>query len=384
MHQELAKNAANATKIRVLISGHLPPPMGGMAAFYQSLLSSSLPDRVNLCFVITSSQKRVLSSSGKLTISNLISALGDCARFTRAILIHRPQISHIATTVGLSFLKHSVCVMIARFVGGRVLLHPHCSLSAFYDERPMWWRWFVRQIIHQTHGIVALSSEWSKLRSVLPACPVYYLPNAIDLTPYRGIAEERISQARMNGPLRVLYLGYLGRAKGTFDLIEAAREVRSKGIDVSFDLVGDELASGEYGQVRERIDAATLNGYVKLYAPAYGPEKIAFLRKAHVFIYPSYYEGMPIAVLEAMACGLPIVATRVGGLPDLVVDGVNGLLVEPGRPDQLATALTMMCLDKGFLHPMQQKSHQFAFEQYDMEQRVTHLVDIYKAALSES
>jgi glycosyltransferase involved in cell wall biosynthesis len=81
-----------------------------------------------------------------------------------------------------------------------------------------------------------------------------------------------MSQVRKNDPLSILYLGYLGRAKGTFDLVEAAKEVLSKGIDASFDLVGEELTPGEYEQLRERIDAAALNGCVRLHSPAYGPE----------------------------------------------------------------------------------------------------------------
>jgi glycosyltransferase involved in cell wall biosynthesis len=192
-----------------------------------------------------------------------------------------------------------------------------------------------------------------------------------------------MAQVKSNGSLRILYLGYLGKAKGSFDLMEAAKKALSDGVAVSFDLVGDELTPGEGRLLRECVDAAKLNGNVKVHPPVSGLQKLAFFRGADVFIYPSYHEGMPMAVLEAMGCGLPIVATRVGGLPDLVVDGVNGVLVEPGRPDQLATALGRLSVDDELCHSMQQKSYQFAVEQHDMEQCVTRLVDIYKAVLSD-
>lgn len=370
-------------RLRVLMSGCLPPPIGGMAAFYESLLSSSLPGQVDLCFVQTSKQKRALSRSGRATISNLILAIRDCRRFLRAVLSHRSQICHIGTAFGLSFIKHSVCVGIAHFVGIRVLLHPHCSLSALYCERSKWWRWLFRRMILMTDGIVALSKEWIQLHSIIPACRVYYLPNAINLSQYLDIAKGRVSQVRGDGPLRILYLGYLGKAKGSFDLIDAAKYVQSKGLGVLFDLVGDELTLGEWDQLNNRIGEAKLNGNVRLHPAAFGSEKLRFFRNADIFVYPSYHEGMPIAVIEAMACGLPIVATKVGGLPDLVADNVNGVLVEPGRPDQLASALHKLAMDNDLCHSMQSKSHQFALEQYDMEQRVTQLIDIYKAALSE-
>jgi len=364
------------------MSGHLPPPMGGMATFYQSLLSSSLPSRLDLHFVQTSSQARALSMSGSTTLSNLASAARDCIRFARAVFLHRPGVSHIATAPGLSLLKHGVCVAIARILRTRVLLHPHCSLSVLYTERAGWWQWVFRRIFKLAHGVVALSSEWMQIRSIVPSCQVYRLPNAIDLAPYRRLAQGRIARRKGKSSLKVLYLGYLGRAKGSFDLIEAAKQALSKGIDLSLDLVGDELTPGVRRELLDCIDDDKLGQTVRLHSPASGPVKLAFFRDADVFVYPSYHEGMPIAVLEAMASGLPVVATRVGGLPDLVIDGINGLLLESGRPDQLANALVSLSADGERRRSMQQMSHQLAIEKYDLEQCVTQLVRIYRAVLS--
>jgi glycosyltransferase involved in cell wall biosynthesis len=369
-------------KPRVLLSGHLPPPMGGMAAFYQALLSSSLPERVNLCFVQTSTQERALANSGSVTAANLLSAVQDGARFARAALRHRPQITHIATAHGLSFLKHSVCVMIAWLLGSRVLLHPHCAFSAFYADRSAPWRWYVRQIIRLCDGIVALSHEWEQLRSVTPNCRVHALPNAIDLTPYQEIAQEQMARSLNGSSPRVLYLGYVGRAKGTYDLIEAAKELRSTEQGIVFDLVGDELNPGERALLRQRIEEAGLSHRVHLREAVSGAEKLACFRAADLLVYPSYYEGMPMAVLEAMACALPIVATRVGGLPDLVVDGVNGLLVEPGNPQQLAAAIRRLATNEELRRGMRMHSYQLVCEQYGMEQRMEQLVDIYQAVLA--
>jgi glycosyltransferase involved in cell wall biosynthesis len=375
-------SSLKTSDIRVLISGHLPPPIGGVATYYRSLLDSSLPERVDLCFVQTSSQKRDLSQSGRFTLSNLILAIRDCVRFARAAMVHRPHIAHIATALGLSFIKHSICVVIARLLGSKVLLHPHCSFSVLYDERPRRWRYLFRQVIRLTNGVVALSNEWTQVQSVVPTCRVHYLPNAIDLAPYRSIAQEHMAHHRNSPPLTILYLGYVGKAKGTFDLIDAAAAVLSEGIDAVFELVGDELTPGEWAQLSQRIDKAQLNGHVRLRASVVGMEKLACFRNSDVLVYPSYHEGMPIAVIEAMACGLPIVATRVGGLPDLVSDGVNGVLVEPGQPDQLAAALHKLYLDSELRYAMQQNSYRLASQQHDIERCVTRLIDIYEDTLS--
>jgi glycosyltransferase involved in cell wall biosynthesis len=356
--------------------------MGGMATYYQTLLNSSLHEQVELWFVQTSSQKREFSSSGRATFSNLISAIRDCGRFTWAIVTNRPQITHIGTAAGLSLLKNSFCVFFAKFFGTHVLLHPHCSLSVLYHERSKWWQWYFRQVIHCTNGIVVISKEWLQLRSIIPDCQVYYLPNAIDLKVYHSIAAKNQAQETREKQLRVLYLGYLGKVKGSFDILNTALEVRSQGMSMIFDLVGAELSPGELGLLRERGKNEKLGNIVKIHAPAKGTDKLDYFRDADIFIYPSYYEGMPMAVLEAMACGLPIVASWVGGLPDLVHDGVNGILIEPGKPEQLASALNKLAKDPDLRASMGKASYQLACEQYDIDQHVAQLVSIYKKLLS--
>jgi glycosyltransferase involved in cell wall biosynthesis len=368
-------------KLRILVSGHLPPPLGGVATYYQSLLNSSLPQQVDLCFVETSSQRRTLSQSGIFTFSNLISAITDCGRFTKAVIKHRPQLTHIGTAFGLSYVKHSVCVLIARLFGSRVLLHPHCGFSALYTNQPRWWQWFFRRIIRFTNGVVSLSSEWNQLITIVPGCAVYYLPNAIDLTAYRTATLKR-RVVEQNPPLlKVLYLGYLGKAKGSFDLVEAAKEILAKNIPVKIDLVGEELAKGEVERLKKQIDQTGLGNVVSLHPPVIGSKKIEMLLEADIFIYPSYGEGMPIAVIEAMASGLPIISTRVGGLPDLVKDGINGILVEAGHPDQLVRAILYLSLNPDQRFAMQMNSFQSAINNFDIEKLVPRLVNIYSKVL---
>src|SRR4030042_2938072 len=132
-------------KPRVILAGHLPPMIGGIATFCQALLNSSLADRVDLRFVQTSPQGRPLLSSGKANWKNLRDAIRDCGRFFGACLTHRPVIAHICTAYGLSFLKHSMCVVFARVVGCHVILHPHCSFAKLYAGSSFW-KWYCIRI----------------------------------------------------------------------------------------------------------------------------------------------------------------------------------------------------------------------------------------------
>jgi len=371
-------------KPRVLISGHLPPPLGGMATYYQSLINSSLNEEVDYLFVQTSSQNRLGANTGLLSISNIISAIKDCFRFTRSMITFKPQIAHIGTAYGLSFLKHSYCIFIAWLMKSRVLLHPHCSLKVLYFDRSGIWKWYFRKVINFTYGTVALSKEWLQLRSINSKMRIFVLPNAVDLRLYQPALEKHLTSLESNDALNVLYLGYLGKEKGSFDILDAAIQIDSSKNKIFFDLVGSEATPGELDLLKEKIKSENLEKTIRIYKPVIGKEKINFFMNADIFIYPSYFEGMPMAVLEAMASGLPIIASRVGGLPDIVTDNQNGFLIEPGHPEQLADAILKIANDLEMRQSMQLNSYKNASKNFSLEQHISQLIEIYRSLLVTS
>lgn len=317
--------------------------MGGIATFCQALLESRLRDLVDLHFVQTSSRRRDLSETGTASLRNIVEAVRDVSRFARAYAKTRPAIAHICTAVGASFLKNGICVVWVRLKGGRVVLHPHCSFARLYAG-PRAWKWYCRRIFRLSSAVIVLSKEWEALRDLLPGLEVHDLPNAIDLRPYRAQADR--SAPPDDRTVRLLYLGHLGEAKGTFDLLDAFRVLDPAGRRLELELVGDVLDERE----EERLAAATgrdpgAGKTVRRVPPVSGPAKWDRFGRADIFVFPSHAEGMPMAVLEAMAAGLPIVATTVGGIPELVTEGETGLLVPPRDPARLADALGRMAGD---------------------------------------
>lgn len=367
----------NQTKARVLITGFLPPPFSGMGTYYQSILDSNLKNSVDINFVSTSTQKRSMATSGKATAANFLSAINDCVRFNHALKKSKPQIVHIGTAFGLSFVKHSICVMIALLNKKKVLIHPHCSINALYTGKSKIWQCFFRRIVSRTSGLIALSQEWMQLNEILPEINVYYLPNPVNLRLYNDILKHRFSLDNERDQINVLYLGHLGKDKGSFDIIETAILIRSRDVKILFHLVGSDLSPGEIKCLKEIVRKNDLGEMVKFYAPVFGDEKYSQLEKADLFIYPSYHEGMPMAILEAMASGLPIIASRVGGIPDLVKDELNGILIEPGQPDQLANAICKLALNSDLRKSMQKMSYLIVSEKFNIALHITQLTKIY-------
>jgi glycosyltransferase involved in cell wall biosynthesis len=139
----------------------------------------------------------------------------------------------------------------------------------------------------------------------------------------------------------ILTLGVLGERKGTYDILRAVPLVLDQCPGAEFWLGGD----GDVEGVRAAIAAAPWGTRVRLPGWVEGAEKAGYLARAGVFLLPSYAEGLPVAVLEAMAHGLAVITTPVGGIPDAVVDGETGIMVPPGDVPAIARACVSLLRD---------------------------------------
>jgi glycosyltransferase involved in cell wall biosynthesis len=137
-------------------------------------------------------------------------------------------------------------------------------------------------------------------------------------------------------PLRLLFLGRLVFEKGPVVLVEALGLLRASGVDAELTIVGE-------GPARQRIEQSVrdlgLTDHVELVGAVPPNEARTHYQRADVFCLPSFAEGVPVVLMEAMSCGLPVVTTYITGVPELVTDGVEGFTVTPGRADRIADAL---------------------------------------------
>ena len=123
-------------------------------------------------------------------------------------------------------------------------------------------------------------------------------------------------------------------------------------------------------------DAVTFHGAVHGVAP--------YLQQAAMLVLPSLSEGMPNVVLEAMACGLPVVATRVGGIVDIIADGENGLLVDAQRPDQLYEAMKRLFTDRQLADRLASQALKTIEQQFSLDTIVNRYTALYQALMKSS
>jgi glycosyltransferase involved in cell wall biosynthesis len=180
---------------------------------------------------------------------------------------------------------------------------------------------------------------------------------------------------RINADLvNLLFLGRIGDRKGAFDLIKAFAAIPpAQQQHTRLILAGD----GEGKRARELISNLNLTAQITILDWVNEQQRDELLAQAHVFILPSYNEGLPMALLEAMSWGLPVITTPVGGIPELVISGTNGLLVNPGEIDALSAALQSLVVSEQLRLQLGSKARATVMP-FEVSKYFSQLADVYR------
>lgn len=243
-------------------------------------------------------------------------------RLAGVCLTWRPTAVHIHTCSWFSFWRNGADLVLVRLLGRRAVLHIHGGqFHRFLESLTGVRAWLARRLLSAAHRIVVLSPGWREI--LLPwanSARIVVVPN--------GVPVREPATPPNDGPFRILCLAHYQSGKGQEDLLRATAALRVHRA-VRVDLLGSEAEPGRREALMALARELGLDG-VKVPGPVVGAAKNAKLAAAHCFCLPSYNEGLPMSMLEAMAVGLPVVATRVGAIPEALVDGAEGLLFAPG------------------------------------------------------
>jgi glycosyltransferase involved in cell wall biosynthesis len=250
--------------------------------------------------------------------------------FAVALVVRRPAVVHLHTASYGSFVRKATLAALARLARVPVVLHVHgAEFHLFHDRAPAPLRAVIRATLTRSAAVIALGDRWARrLRRIAPRARVTVIPNPV--APVGPAAQPGPGE-----PVHVVFLGEIGDRKGTFTLLDAwAKAAAGASGPARLTIAGD----GEVDRARRRIAELGLGDSVTVRQWLSPAEVAGLLRSAQVLALPSRDEGQPMAVLEAMANGLCVVAGDVGGLPDML-DGGAGVLVRPDDPEGLAAAL---------------------------------------------
>lgn len=235
---------------------------------------------------------------------------------------------HVHSASNGSFLRKTAVVLAARSAGRPVLLHIHGGgFSAFTTGGSRLRRPWVSAVLRRADAICVVSEQVKQaVHELEPDVPISVLPNPATLLC------GRLTDSRQR---RVLFLGRLGLTKGTDVLLAAIELLQSANVTADFVLAGD----GDVEGARAAVLRLPAPSNVQVPGWVDRTEVHRLLHESSVFCLPSRYEGLPMALLQAMGHGLACVVTPVGGMGEIVIDGVNGLVVPQDDPEALAVAV---------------------------------------------
>jgi glycosyltransferase involved in cell wall biosynthesis len=243
----------------------------------------------------------------------------------------------------------------------------------------------VREKVSEARFVVAISDYNREvlLRECGPeaAARIEVLHCGVDTALFRP--PERSAPALEQGALQVLCVGTLHEVKGQTHLVEACRLLAARGVGLRCDLLGE---GPDRGALEAQVERAGLAGRVRLLGTCTRPEVAARVAAADVVVAPSVptrsgrREGIPVALMEAAACGRALVASRLSGIPELVEDGKTGILVPPGDAGALADALERLARDPGLRARLGREARARALAEFDLATNAAQLARRFRGA----
>jgi glycosyltransferase involved in cell wall biosynthesis len=296
----------------------------------------------------------------------------------------RPHILHTHTA------KAGALARAAALVAGNArppivvhTFHGHVLKGYFGPGRTAFFRQVERNLARTSDVLVAVSPEVRDelvAEGVAPHDKFTVIRLGIPLDERLGDGTAELDYRELYGiPKDAFVVGWVGRMTGVKDtgaVLQIVRAARERGVDAVLCMVGD-------GPDRERLEqlAHDLGIARSTYFVGYQEDVAGYYRLFDAFLLPSVNEGTPVSAIEALASGTPVVATRVGGVPDVVGDGMNGFLFEPGATDEAAERLATLALDPALRTRLGEAGRVYVRERYAVERLVDDVDRLYRSLL---
>ena len=365
---------SNVRQAAVVILGPALHAVSGVSTHINQLRTSSLSGSFRILHFQVGSEGRAPASA----LRQAWRFLFDPIIFGFFVLRNKARIVHVNTSLlTKSYWRDMLYVLVARLLQRRVVYQVHGGSlpEEFFAGRAL--RALLRVVLRSADVVVLLAQiELRAYRVFVPDVPLEVIANGIESN-----ALARMSLAcKARGPLQLAYVGRLVAEKGLFVALDAMAILAKEGREMRFTIAG---SGPDETNLRAISDQLGLTDRVHFAGPLFGDAKDELWRASHGFVFPTFQEGLPYALLEAMAAGAVPVTTRVGAIPDVVVHGVHGLLVGAREPEELAAALRRLDDDRASLARMAEAGRKRIVEHYSVARLADDFQRLYSGLLAK-
>lgn len=335
---------------------------GGVSAVIEVYRQSGLFDRWPIVYLATHTDINA-TRWNKFWV-----ALRSFLEYCGLLVSGRVAILHAHTSSRASFWRKVFFILPAIAMGRPVICHLHSGEFIHYyeDECGPFRKWAIQFVLNRCAKIVVLSKRWHAQIARITSNPA--------IVPILNpIIEIASCDHSVRDPATLLYLGRLVQAKGIYVLIEAVAQLKD-------DLASLRLLCAGHGDVDGVKIAAKKHGIagrIELLGWVDGTRKRKLLTSSTIFVLPSFAEGLPMSVLESMAVGLPVIATNVGGVPDVLKHRSEGIIVTPGDVNDLAESIRLLINDSDMRQDMARRAKERYMNEFRADVTLPRLEAIY-------
>lgn len=350
---------------KILMLGPGREVRGGVTTVVNSYFELGLDGLVSIKYIVT-----MLDGS---YLKKLLIACKAYLQFCFCIKYY--DIVHVHMAAQASFFRKSIFIKKAFKSKKKIIIHSHAAdFNSFYDKQSNEkQKQYIKQIFSMADKVIVLSEEWADFfgKEICSPEKLIILYNGVTMPDY-----EKTDYTDHN----ILFLGRLGMRKGIYDLLKAIPKIVEQIPDAMFYIGGD----GDINNCRTIAERENITDHVKFLGWVKGREKEEYLKQCSVFTLPSYHEGMPMSVLEAMSYGLAVVTTNVGGIPQIIDDGINGIKIKSGDVLSIQSNIIELLKNSEYKKRIAQCGHNKVCEHFNIEQNINKLDEIYYKLTSES
>jgi glycosyltransferase involved in cell wall biosynthesis len=371
--KEKKQDISGIKEKRILFIVQLPPPIHGASIMNKHIVSSGIIKGEFITEVINLQFAKSVDELTKFSFLKVFKAMQYSFLIIRKSLFFRPSIVYLTLSpVGYAFYRDSIFVFLLKLFNKNIVYHLH-GKGIKENARNSLFKKILYRSVFQNTKVICLSQRLTNDISEVYDQKPYIVANGIQIQP---AITEKISQSSEKIP-QILYLSNYIRDKGVLTLIDALSKLKDHGHKFNARLVGAP-SDLKLDFLKELIKAQNLENCIQILGPLYGDEKNYEFCNADIFCFPTYYrnEAFPLVILEAMQFSLPVISTYEGGIPDIVIEGETGFLVEAQNPEMLAGKIAVLLTNRRLITEMGKKGRErfnsnFTLNHFEMNMNST-------------
>ncbi|GAA5496664.1 D-inositol-3-phosphate glycosyltransferase [Rubritalea halochordaticola] len=347
-------------RVDCLLVGQTPPPFHGQA-IVTGMLFDHAWSKVEVS-LLRMAYSDSIESVGRFSLQKVFHLFYLVYRTWVSALGERPRVLYYlpASPNKVPVLRDVIYLSMTRWLFPKLVFHYHAGGLAEYIDQSGWLKPLARLVYSGADVGIELSENDFAPSDYFKAKRKVVIPNGLDVPVLHQ--KKKIS----NGRLEVLYVGALVEGKGISNIVKTAALMREAGASVHFNVVGDWGDEVYKQQVLGEIEASGLGGMITFAGVLTGDAKWEAFARVNCFFFPTHYasESFPLVLIEAMACGLPIVTTHWRGIPKLVEGSDAAVLCGIKSPQEYAESLLKFIADEALCSQMAINAEQFYEKNY--------------------